>query len=137
MPDGVGVYDGSNPWDTNCVYDLDSSILNYGGENTIAVRMCNSSGGGGWYEGPIGIYSAAAYNKAAGKPSVYASEEVKSAVLALAETQQAAIESEDLAAYKATLSADYFESGYNKEDRQKKLLAGWKIMMIFRLQILV
>ena len=77
IADGVGVYDGSNPWDTNCVYDLDSSVLNYGGKNTIAVRMCNSSGGGGWYEGPIGIYSVAAYNKAAGKPSVYASEEVK------------------------------------------------------------
>lgn len=124
IADGVGVYDGSNPWDTNCVYDLDSSVLNYGGKNTIAVRMCNSSGGGGWYEGPIGIYSVAAYNKAAGKPSVYASEEVKSAVLALAETQQAAIESEDLAAYKATLSADYFESGYNKE-RQAEKVAGW------------
>lgn len=124
IADGVGVYDGSNPWDTNCVYDLDSSVLNYGGENTIAVRMCNSSGGGGWYEGPIGIYSKAAYNKAAGKPSVYAPEEVESAVLALAETQQAAIESEDLAAYKATLSADYFESGYNKE-RQAEKIAGW------------
>lgn len=124
IAEGIGVYDGSNPWDTNCVYDLDSSVLNYGGKNTIAVRMCNSSGGGGWYEGPIGIYSVAAYNKAAGKPSVYASDDVKSAVLALADIQQKAIESEDLDAYKETLSADYFDSGYNK-DRQAEKVAGW------------
>ena len=124
IADGIGVYDGSNPWDTNCVYDLDSSVLNYGGKNTIAVRMCNSSGGGGWYEGPIGIYSVAAYNKAAGKPSIYASDEVKSAVLALAEIQQTAIESEDLDAYKETLSADYFDSGYDK-DRRVQQIAGW------------
>ncbi len=64
-PDGVGVYDGSNPWDVNCVYPIDSSVLNYGGTNTIAVRICNSSGGGGWYEGPVGIYSRAAYDKIA------------------------------------------------------------------------
>lgn len=124
IAEGIGVYDGSNPWDTNCVYDLDSSVLNYGGKNTIAVRMCNSSGGGGWYEGPIGIYSVAAYNKAAGKPSVYASDDVKSAVLALADIQQKAIESEDLDAYKETLSADYFDSGFNKE-RQAEKVADW------------
>lgn len=69
--EGVGFYDGSNPWDVNNVYALDSSVLNYGGKNTIAIRTCNSSGGGGWYQGPVGIYTVAAYNKAAGKPSVY------------------------------------------------------------------
>ena len=61
--EGVGFYDGSNPWDVNNVYALDSSVLNYGGKNTIAIRTCNSSGGGGWYQGPVGIYTVAAYNK--------------------------------------------------------------------------
>lgn len=124
IAEGIGVYDGSNPWDTNCVYDLDSSVLNYGETNTIAVRMCNSSGGGGWYEGPIGIYSVAAYNKAAGKPSTYAPDDIKNAVLELAEIQQTAIETENLDAYKKTLSADYFDSGYDKERRTEQI-AGW------------
>lgn len=122
--DGIGVYDGSNPWDTNCVYNLDSSILNYGGTNTIAVRMCNSSGGGGWYEGPIGLYSVAAYNKAAGKPSTYAPDDAKSSVLALADTWQTAVEKEDLTAYAKALSSEYFESGYTK-DRQLEKISGW------------
>lgn len=58
---GIGVYDGSNPWDVKCVYDIDSSVLRYGKENTIAIRMCNSTGGGGWYDGPIGLYTEHSY----------------------------------------------------------------------------
>ncbi len=115
---GIGVYDGSNPWDVNCVYDIDSSILNYGGTNTIAVRMCNSTGGGGWYEGPVGLYSVAAYNKASGKPSVYADDAQTEAVLAAAAVQKAALEGEDFNAYMGTMSPDFFESGY---DLQRKL----------------
>lgn len=114
---GVGTYDGSNPWDVNCVYNLDSSILNYGGENTIAIRTCNSSGGGGWYDGPVGIYSKATYNKAAGKPSVYAPEEIEGAVKDAVAVQAEALAQEDIGSYKATISPDYFESGYTKDRR--------------------
>ena len=39
IADGVGVYDGSNPWETNCVYDLDSSVLKYGETNTIKYNL--------------------------------------------------------------------------------------------------
>lgn len=60
--DGIGVYDGSNPWEVECAYAFDKSILNAEGENTIAVRMCNSSGGGGWYKGPIGIFTKPAFD---------------------------------------------------------------------------
>ena len=121
--DGVGFYDGSNPWDVNNVYELPSEFLKYGEENIIAVRMCNSSGGGGWYEGPIGVYSQAAYNKAYGKASVYAPEDVQEAVLALVEKQIAAIEAEDIDAYAATLDVDYFESGFDKERRLDQMKA--------------
>lgn len=64
VAEGIGVYDGSNPWDADCVYDLDASVLNMGGTNTIAIRMCNSSGGGGWYEGPVGIFTRDALDSA-------------------------------------------------------------------------
>lgn len=60
--DGIGVYDESNPWEVECAYTVDKELINTTGENTIAVRMCNSSGGGGWYKGPIGFYTATAYS---------------------------------------------------------------------------
>ncbi|MDL4842140.1 hypothetical protein [Aquibacillus rhizosphaerae] len=44
IPEAGGAYDQSNPWDVERLYDLDASILNYGGTNTIAVRMANSNG---------------------------------------------------------------------------------------------
>ena len=124
IAEGIGVYDGSNPWDVNCVYDIDSSILNYGGTNTIAVRMCNSTGAGGWYEGPVGLYSVAAYNKASGKPSVYAGEAETDAVLDAVQVEKAAIEAKDMDAYLATLSPDFFESGYDRT-RQADMIGGW------------
>ena len=51
-----GAYDGSNPWDVERIYALPDGLLTPG-ENEIAVRMCNSTGGGGWYTGPILIYA--------------------------------------------------------------------------------
>jgi enterochelin esterase-like enzyme len=120
----VGVYDGTNPWDVNSVYEIDTSILNYGGTNTIAARICNSSGGGGWYEGPIGLYSRAAYNKVLGKPSIYASDSVTDKVITLVEKQKEAIQTEEIDRYKATLSFDFFDSGYDKE-RKVNEVQGW------------
>lgn len=120
----VGVYDGSNPWDVNCVYNIDTSILHYGGNNTIAVRMCNSSGGGGWYEGPVGLYSMAAYNKTSGKPSEYASIQIQNDMTSFVEKQNTAIMKEDLSTYQTTLDAEFFHSGYNKE-RQCEKIKNW------------
>ncbi|ONI46893.1 hypothetical protein AN644_02260 [Candidatus Epulonipiscium fishelsonii] len=57
-----GEYNGSNPWDKERLYEFDVSIL-HRGDNVISVRMCNSSGGGGWYAGPIGIYSKSEYDE--------------------------------------------------------------------------
>ena len=51
-----GNYDGSNPWDVERVYAVPDGLLS-AGVNTMAVRVCNSSGGGGWYAGPILIYA--------------------------------------------------------------------------------
>ena len=96
-PDNVGVYDGSNPWDVNCVYPIESSVLNYGGTNTIAVRICNSSGGGGWYEGPVGIYSRAAYDKISAGDSRLTALEYESASTGNTET------------FRLYLPEDYYE----------------------------
>ena len=49
-----GAYDRSNPWDVERIYAIPEDLL-VQGTNTIAVRVCNGSGAGGWYAGPIRI----------------------------------------------------------------------------------
>lgn len=49
-----GAYDRSNPWDVERIYMIPDGLL-VPGINTVAVRMCNGSGAGGWYSGPIRI----------------------------------------------------------------------------------
>ncbi|MDG0791052.1 alpha/beta hydrolase-fold protein [Cohnella ginsengisoli] len=57
-----GVYTSSF-WAASREYAIPSDLLRRGGTNTIAVRMYNQNGGGGWYAGPIGIYTKAAAQK--------------------------------------------------------------------------
>ncbi len=52
-----GGYDGSNPWEEERIYMIPDDLL-HTGSNLVAVRMCNGSGGGGWYSGPIRITAA-------------------------------------------------------------------------------
>ena len=54
IPKEGGSYDNTNPWDEERVYPVPDDLLKEG-TNTIAVRMCNGSGSGGWYSGPICI----------------------------------------------------------------------------------
>ena len=56
-----GAYDRSNPWDVERIYKIPVDLL-LEGTNTIAVRMCNGSGAGGWYAGPIRIETVRADN---------------------------------------------------------------------------
>ena len=55
---GLAVYDESNPWEDDCLYSFDKTLLKTDEKNVIAVKICNSTGGGGWYQGPVGICSA-------------------------------------------------------------------------------
>ena len=59
-------------WDVYSYFDVDPSILNYNGEvNTIVVRDVNKSGGGGWYAGPISLYSKKAFDEQNGGSAGY------------------------------------------------------------------
>ncbi|WP_058306715.1 alpha/beta hydrolase-fold protein [Gracilibacillus massiliensis] len=127
IPEPGGNYDNSNPWDVDRVYDLDSTVLNYGGTNTIAVRMVNSNGAGGWYEGPIGIYSPAAYNKVIGLPSELADSSTTERINSFVDQQNKALETKDLTTYAATIAPNYFQAGYDKNrllEKVKEYLAG-------------
>ncbi len=57
IPEEGGAYDLSNPWDEERVYPIPDGLLK-AGTNRVFVRVCNRSGGGGWYAGPIEISAA-------------------------------------------------------------------------------
>lgn len=116
-----GLYDGSNPWDVERVYKVSSDILKYGETNTIAVRVCNSQGGGGWYTGPVGIYTQAAYNKVLGLPSTFASEEITDTILDFVAKQNEFLADKDFDAYADTVAPGYFHSGYDKDRYLEKV----------------
>ncbi|MBQ3223214.1 MAG: hypothetical protein IJB41_06345 [Clostridia bacterium] len=58
----AGEPNGQTTWAEYSKYDIDESLLVRGGENVIVVRAWNDQpyGAGGWYAGPIGLYSRAA-----------------------------------------------------------------------------
>ena len=111
VAEGIGVYDGSNPWDTDCVYQMPANTI-VEGTNTIAVRMCNSSGAGGWYQGPVGIYTAEAYASLGGSETRLTVETYESASTGNTES------------FRLYLPKEYYEEGNTKSYPTMYLLHG-------------
>ncbi|CAI6028340.1 hypothetical protein PAECIP112173_00534 [Paenibacillus sp. JJ-100] len=113
----TGFVDGkyqSSFWAASREYKIPSNLLKRGQVNTIAVYMLNDNGGGGWYAGPIGIYTKAAMQKAKNLPSEVPAENIVSAVKELAAKQYQAVDQNNLTSYADTLSPQYFEKGIDK-----------------------
>ena len=55
---------GDTTWAVYSCFEIDESLLNRGGENTVIVRAWNDLpfGAGGWYGGPTALYSRAAFD---------------------------------------------------------------------------
>lgn len=112
----------SSQWFEKRLYPVPAGAPNFGGENTLAVRLYDMNGGGGWYEGPVGIYS-----KDAVRANVYgitgarASAAQSSAVADVLETQKKALAAGDVDAYLKTLDKGYFHDGRSKERRAREL----------------
>lgn len=62
--DENGETTNESTWAVYSYFTIDPADLNYGGSNTLVVRAFNdlSGGAGGWYSGPIGLYSREAFN---------------------------------------------------------------------------
>ncbi|MDO4739331.1 MAG: alpha/beta hydrolase-fold protein [Eubacteriales bacterium] len=59
---------GETTWAEYSAFAIDPALLVRGGENTVVVRAWNDTpyGAGGWYSGPIGLYSEAAMAQSGG-----------------------------------------------------------------------
>ncbi len=61
--DERGVPSSETTWAVFSWFGIDPGLLNRGGENTVVVRAYNDLpyGAGGWYGGPVGLYSRTAF----------------------------------------------------------------------------
>jgi enterochelin esterase-like enzyme len=109
-------------WFEKRLYPVPASAPVFGGKNTLAVRVYDINGGGGWYKGPIGIYS-----KDQVRENVYgitgdvAPASVGAAVQAVLDQQKSALAAGDIDAYLATLDSSYVHDGRDKAQRKAQL----------------
>lgn len=97
----------------------------FGGRNVLAVRMNDFSGGGGWYRGPVGLFSKAALREAVhGITGPLTPPAVTARVTDLLAAQARALAVGDVDAYLATLDAGYVHDGRDR-DRRRREVTGW------------
>ncbi len=108
--DEQGLPTGETTWAVFSHYKIDPSVLNIGGENTIIVRAWNDLpfGAGGWYGGPIGLYSRAAFDSQYGEGTSerFFEESFESACAAKAAGKEGTVENK----YLIYLPESYFTS---------------------------
>ncbi len=102
---------GDTTWAIFSHFEVDPALLNTGGENTIVVRAWNDLpyGVGGWYGGPIGLYSKTAFDAQWGSSASarFYEETFDSACAARMSMKQGTIENK----YLIYLPESYFTSG--------------------------
>jgi len=115
----------SSQWFEKRLYPVPASAPNFGGENTLAVRLYDMNGGGGWYEGPVGIFSKDAVRaNVHGITGPLAPPDQSTAVEAVLARQKSALAAGDVDAYLATIDPTYFHDGRSRERRAREL-RGW------------
>ena len=82
------------PIDIRSRVETESDILNIGGMNPVVVRSFNDGpyGNGGWYEGPVGLYSQEAFSGAAPSESRFIEKSFASSYAASAMGQEGTLE---------------------------------------------
>jgi len=114
--------DAESQWFEQRFYPVPSDAPVYGGSNTLAVRVYDMSGGGGWYQGPIGLFSKDALREnvlgISGPPANPSSTKWVTDMLA---KQTSALAAGNVDAYVATISDDYFHNGRDRDRREREL----------------
>ncbi|HHV98009.1 MAG TPA: hypothetical protein GXX36_00290 [Clostridiaceae bacterium] len=103
-------------WEVQREYTIPANVLNFEGENEIAIRIYNNNSFGGFYSGrPIAICgNDLAVRKVKGLPSTPVSSALFEAVVA---KQKEAIESGNIELFAETVYDGYNNNGMDKEGR--------------------
>ena len=111
--DEAGEPTGDTTWAVFSHFEIDPSLLNIGGENVMVVRAWNDLGigAGGWYAGPVGLYSAVAFEDQYGEGANprFFEDSFESAHVAAAKEEEGTAEEK----YLVYLPEGYFESDRN------------------------
>jgi S-formylglutathione hydrolase FrmB len=98
-------------WEVPREYYPADGVLNWGGTNVLAVRMYDGTGGGGFYQGPVGLYSKARLRALAGMTVVPADRRQLAHACAVLDRQHRAIAARDVGRYAKTLDDGFFHQG--------------------------
>jgi len=104
------------------LYPIPASAPLFGESNTLAVRVYDMSGGGGWYQGPVRIYSKDKVREnVRGISGPVADADTTQNVTQLLAAQKAALAAGDADAYLATLTESYELNGRNLDRRSREI----------------
>ncbi len=116
--------DSDSQWFEQRQYPVAADAPVYGGTNVLAVRMNDFTGGGGWYAGPVGLFSKDRLREELfGLSTTPAAPAEAEAVRAVLERQSEAVAAGDVDGYLATLDPDYFHDGDTRDRRGRELAA--------------
>lgn len=104
-------------WEVPREYYPADGLLNWGGSNTLAVRVYDGTGGGGFYQGPVGLFSKARLRTLAGIDGTAVTRTQLAHVCAVLNRQHSAVTKRDSRAYAATLASGYFHQGFTAAQR--------------------
>lgn len=108
-------------WEVPREYYPADGLLRWGATNTLAVRVYDGTGGGGFYQGPVGLFSKARLRALAGTTGTAASRTQLAHVCSILNRQHRAVATGDLRGYAATLAPGFFHQGDTAERRLASL----------------
>jgi enterochelin esterase-like enzyme len=98
-------------WEVPREYYPADGLLRWGATNVIAVRAYDGTGGGGFHQGPVGLFSKARLRALAGISGTPASRTQLAHVCAVLDKQHRAVAAGDRRAYASTLADGFFHQG--------------------------
>lgn len=114
--------DSDSQWFEPRLYPVPAGAPRYGARNVLAVRMNDFTGGGGWYQGPVGLFSKDALRSAlSGLRTSTVSPATTRGVLALLARQARLVEAGRWTAYRRTLAPGFFHDGDDPARRVAEL----------------
>lgn len=114
--------DSDSQWFEPRLYPVPAGAPRYGARNALAVRMNDFTGGGGWYQGPVGLFSKDALRSAlSGLRTSTVSPATTRGVLALLARQARLVEAGRWTAYRRTLAPGFFHDGDDPARRVAEL----------------
>ncbi|MGV8895837.1 MAG: OmpL47-type beta-barrel domain-containing protein [Rhodoglobus sp.] len=109
-------------WFEKRLYTVPGNVPVFGGENVIAIKVQDQSGGGGIYRGPLAIYSKDQVRQNVYEiPGGRVSASVEAQVQAVLDVQKAALAAGDVNGYLATLGSSYVHDGRDADRRAREL----------------